>query len=374
MKHAFSFSRSRSPSAVGPLGPLAPLFHGVRPLAFAFAVGASATAGVCALEETALAQSEPSSADIESARAAFLQGLDLRDKSHDFAGAISKFKAAYSLVPTPKIGFELGRTYRMQGDLVSAREAFLAVDRIPARKSESAEARKARDDSAAQAAELDAKIPSLTITVTGPGQVSIDGQLVRKDALAAPRRLNPGPHVVQFLIEGEAKDQKVVELREGDQKTVQFNGPAATKPPPPPLANGNGSGNPNGNGSGTEWKPGTGDGSWKPPGANQKPNPARPILFTVAGLSAGAGAVFGIVSITAVSTAKKDCDGNTCNGDFPSDRSKAMTYSIIADVCFGVALVTGIIGLVLPRTVDAAPEVGFSPMPGGGYLTAGGRF
>lgn len=314
-------------------------------------------------------------ADIESARAAFLQGLDLRDKNRDLAGAITKFKAAYALVPTPKIGFELGKTYRMQGDLLAARDAFLAVDRIPVRSNESADAKKAREDSAAQATELDTQIPSLTITVMGSGQVSVDGTLVRKDALAAPRRLNPGPHVVQFLVDGEARDQKVVELHVGEQKSVQFNGPPGDgrKPPPnndgtTPVPHGNGNGN-----AGTEWKPG--QEPWKAPGANLRPNPARSILFTVAGISVGAGAVFGILSITAVAAAKKECESGTCSTDYPAAKSKAIGYSVVADVFFGVALVTGIIAFVLPRQIEASgAEVGFTPLPGGGYLSAGGRF
>ncbi len=350
--------------------PVVPTF--LRPLsqklAFAFVLSTGSACAVCGLETAAWAQSDPSAADVESARAAFLQGLDLRDRAHDNGAAITKFKAAFALVQTPKIGFELGKTYRMQGDLVSAREAFLAVDRIPVRKNESPEARKAREDAATQAAELESKVPSLTITIVGAGQVSIDGQPVRKDTLAAPRRMNPGPHVVQFLVDGEAKDQKVVELREGDQKSIQFNGPASGggTSKPPPVAGGNG---------GTEWKPNGGDSTWKPPGYNTRPNPARPILFTVAGISAGAGAVFGILAISAVGSAKSACTDGKCSSDFPSLKSKAMTMSVIADVCFGVAIVTGIVGLVLPRTiVESGAEVGFSPMPGGGFLTAGGRF
>lgn len=337
-------------------------------LAFAFVLSTGSACAVCGAEAVAWAQSDPSAADVESARAAFLQGLDLRDRAHDNGAAITKFKAAFALVQTPKIGFELGKTYRMQGDLVSAREAFLAVDRIPVRKNESPDAKKARDDSAAQAAELEAKVPSLTITIVGAGQVSIDGQAVRKDTLSAPRRMNPGPHVVQFLVDGEAKDQKVVELHEGDQKSIQFNGPAGGTTKPPPVGNGNG--------DGTEWKPnGNGDSSWKPPGYNTRPNPARPIVFTVAGISAGAGVVFGILAISAVGSAKSACTDGKCNADFPSLKSKAMTMSVIADVCFGVAIVTGIVGLVLPRTiVESGAEVGFSPIPGGGFLTAGGRF
>ena len=320
---------------------------------------------LAATPAVARAADEPSPADVESARAAFLQGLEMRDKNHDARGAIDRLKAAFSLVPTPRIGFELGVTYKMLGNLVEARAAFMAVDRLPVRKNESAEAKKARDDARTQADELDAKIPELTIRLTGDGQVSVDGEALRRDSLAAPRKLNPGRHVIQVLLEGEARSQRVVDLREGDKKAIDLETPsakaAAVVPPP---AGGN-----------TTWTP-PGTPGWVPPGQHEKPNPARPWAFTIMGIGAGVGAGVGLYSIIAVSTAKKDCDANNlCNADFAGHKSSAMTLSIVADVFFGVAIVSGIVGLVLPRMVkDDGPEVGFSPLPGGGFLSTGGRF
>ena len=309
---------------------------------------------------------EPSPADVESARAAFLQGLEMRDKNHDAKGAVERLKAAFSLVPTPRIGFELGVTYRMLGNLVEARAAFMAVDRLPVRKNESAEAKKARDDARTAADELDARIPELTIRLTGDGQVSVDGEAIRHDALAVPRKLNPGRHVIQVLLDGEAKSQKFVDLREGDKKSIDLETPsakAAAIPTPPP-------------GGGTTWNP-PGTAGWVPPGQHEKPNPARPVAFTIMAVGLGVGAGVGLYSIIAVSTAKKDCDATTniCNSDYAGHKSTAMTLSIVADVFFGVAIVSGIVGLVMPRMVkDDGPEVGFTPLPGGGFLSTGGRF
>ena len=310
------------------------------------------------------AADEPSSADVESARAAFLQGLEMRDKNHDARGAVERFKAAFSMVPTPRIGYELGATYKLLGNLVEARTAFLAVDRLPVRKNESAEAKKARDDARAGADELEARIPELTIRLTGDGQVSVDGEPIRRDALAIPRKLNPGRHVVQVLLDGEARSQKLVDLREGDKKSIDLETPSAKSAVIPPPS-----------GDGNTWTPPGGPG-WVPPGQHEKPNPARTWAFTIMGVSGGVGALVGIYAIVAVGTAKKDCDtNNLCNTDFASDKSKAMTMSIIADVLFGTAIVSGIIGLVMPRMIkDEGPEVGFSPLPGGGFLTTGGRF
>lgn len=308
---------------------------------------------------------EPSPADVESARAAFLQGLEMRDKNHDARGAVERLKAAFSLVPTPRIGYELGMTYKMVGNLVEARASFMAVDRLPVRKNESAEAKKARDDARAQADELDVKIPELTIRLTGDGQVSVDGEAVRRDSLAVPRKLNPGRHVILVLVDGEAKSQKFVDLREGDKKAIDLETPsakAAAIPTPPP-------------GGGTTWNP-PGTAGWVPPGQHEKPNPARPIAFTIMAIGAGVGAGVGLYSILAVSTAKKDCDAsNICNSEYAGHKSTAMTLSIVADVFFGVAIVSGIVALAMPRMVkDDGPEVGFSPLPGGGFLSTGGRF
>jgi hypothetical protein len=289
----------------------------------------------------------------------------MRDKNHDARGAAERFKAAFSLVPTPRIGFELGVTYRTLGNLVDARAAFMAVDRLPVRKNESAEAKKARDDARTQADELDTKIPELTIRLTGDGQVSVDGEPLRREALAIPRKLNPGRHVIQVLLDGEARSQKLVDLREGEKKSIDLETPsskAAVLPPPTP-------------GGETTWTPPGGPG-WVPPGQHEKPNPGRPVVFTIMGVSLGVGAGVGLYSILAVSTAKKDCDANgVCNADFAGHKSSAMTLSIVADVFFGVALVSGIVGLVMPRMIkDEGPEVGFTPLPGGGFLSTGGRF
>ena len=84
------------------------------------------------------------------------------------------------------------------------------------------------------------------------------------------------------------------------------------------------------------------------------------------------------VTGVAVGAAKTACESGTCSSDYPSLKSKAMTLSIVADVFFGVAIVTGIIGLVLPKKIvdneASSVQVGFAPMPGGGFLSAGGRF
>src|SRR5438093_877869 len=95
-----------------------------------------------------------------AARAAFREGLELRE-GNDLPRAIGRLKAAYDIVQTPRIAYELGRTYRMAKSYIAARETFLEVERLPVRPQESAEARAARMDARTQAAELETKIPTV---------------------------------------------------------------------------------------------------------------------------------------------------------------------------------------------------------------------
>jgi hypothetical protein len=154
----------------------------------------------------------------------------------DVRGALEKLKAAYSLAETPVIGVELGRTYRMAGLLVEARETFLQVARLPTTSDETSRSTDARHESADLAEQLAGKIPTVTIVVRGmPGDqvvVTVDGQTVPNAALSTPRLVNPGTHTI-VATAGAARDEARVELRESESKTVelksarQVSGPAA---------------------------------------------------------------------------------------------------------------------------------------------------
>lgn len=319
------------------------------------------------------AQSEPSATDVDTARTAFQQALELRDKHHDLRGASEKLKAAYALVPTPRIGLELGKTYQQMGQLVEARAAFLDVDHLPqsvvvggVRRPESAEAKKARDDCRTAASDLDARIPSLVVQVRGgAGQVTIDGDPVNPDALAVPRRMNPGKHIVALMIDGAAVSRKVVDLREGPASTVVVLEPRHddarhddTEDGTPPQQHGTS--------------------AYVPPNANlaTADNPARKAVLATSYILVGAGVASDLIAFVITSNAQKNnCDSVTKVCTSFSGKSTSMGFAVAGDVLVGVGIVTFIVGLALPRTVvPTAPEVGFSPLSGGGYLSAGGHF
>ncbi|HSQ67027.1 MAG TPA: hypothetical protein VLM85_27605 [Polyangiaceae bacterium] len=312
---------------------------------------------------------EPTGADIESARAAFLQGLELRDKQHDPGAAVERFKAAYALVPTPRIGFELGKTLRSMGDLVGARAAFVAAVQLPARHGESPEAKKAREDAEAQAAELEPRIPQLLIHLQGEGQIYVDGEALRREALAVPRRLNPGNHVVQVQVEGDVKGERTVTLREGDRRelTLSAGGTAAEPPPTTDVAR-----PPPGNVYGDNR-------AWQPPQGSHSNAALKSGLLYLAYTLAGVGVGTGAISLSVMKGATDGCDSTTklCTAtDFGTKKDMAIGFAVATDVLWGAALVSLIVALALPRNEEPPPGVvtGFTPMPGGGLFTTGARF
>jgi hypothetical protein len=214
------------------------------PLCLALAVSAITQSE---LARPAFAQAQPSAGDIAQARELLNQGLDLRNQGNASA-ALDKLKAAYALAHTPIIGMELGRTYATLGQLVEARETFLSVSRTPARPEETQRSNLARVTSDQLADQLRPRIPSLTVRITGvPAEtlaVTIDGVVVPVEALAAPRLINPGRHVVAAKSTSGGAADATVDLKEGDAREVElklvFTGAgashAAVTPTPTPAS------------------------------------------------------------------------------------------------------------------------------------------
>ncbi len=327
---------------------------------------------VMALAPSALAD-EPSPSDVDSARAAFLQGLELRDKRNDLPTALARFKAAYALVPTPRIGFEIGKTLRAMGDLVGARAAFIAATQLPIRANESAEAKKARTDSDAQSADLDQRIPQLLLHIIGTGQIYVDGEGLRRDALAAPRRVNPGQHKVQLQVDGDVKSEQTITLREGDRRDVTMSPGvearitvvANTAPPPPVVV--------------TE---GVGPDPNSPYGTYRRFTPlVHSNSGTKAGLAyaaytlGGVGVIPGVIALAFMKSAQDSCTSDgVCNSDFGKNKDFAYGFAVATDVIWGVAIICAIAAIAIP-TSNTEVTVGASPLPnGGGYLSATGHF
>lgn len=158
----------------------------------------------------------PSAADVASAKRLFAQGLKLYGEG-SYREALAAFQHAQALSPRASIQRNIAQCHRDLKDFASAYEAYqLLLSQYGATLS-------AADKRAIQRAidELAMLTGTVTIGVADPGAaVAIDGHDAGTTPLAAPLRVNLGPHVVTVTKAGFETLQKEVKLSGGDVATV----------------------------------------------------------------------------------------------------------------------------------------------------------
>jgi hypothetical protein len=200
--------------------------------AFASALAAFAVAS------TAHAQS---AADLETARALFKEGKELRARG-DLHGALEKLKAAHAVGRTPITGLELARTHALLGELVEAREVALDVARIRVAPDETERSTEARSEAIQLAEELRERIPDVTVHVSGAPEgvvpeVVIDGRALPPDLVGEPFKVDPGTHVVAVVeSRGGATSRETVTIAEREARQVTLAYPAPSAAPPPTVS------------------------------------------------------------------------------------------------------------------------------------------
>jgi hypothetical protein len=231
----------------------------------------------------------------------------------------------------PTTGYLLGRSQVDLGMLVEARDTLLAVTRMPPQPGENETYALARTESQKLADEIEPKIPSIKIVLTGLPEgstpsVTIDGQPINAATIGVARKHNPGAHAIVVTV-GATTKKESVELKEGETREltidVSAQAPSKTEPEPEPA------------------KPET------PPEAKQTS------LLVYAGF--GTAAVFGIVgavtgglAFSKASAAKDHCDGNRCPPAAHDDIASSKTFGTMSTIAFavgGAGLAIGIYGL-----------------------------
>lgn len=309
-----------------------------------FAVFAAQTLALT-LSAPALAAG-PTAADKDTARALMAQGADLRDKN-DLKGALQSFQAADAIMHVPSTSLEVAKTEAALGQLVEARDAALTAARYPVKPGEPKPFVEARKEAQTMGDDLEARIPSLQITLknapagTQP-KVDVDGVVIPQAALAFPRKVNPGHHVVS-AVAGDSHTQAEVDVKEREAKGVLLDLPAVVVAPPPPVANNT------------------------PPEQQRSIEPDHPkkkfpvismIGFGVGVVGAGVGTVTGLMSLSKTSSLKDQCPNNQCpatvydGSSFQSDKNTASTLGTVSTIAFivgGAGVVVGVVGLFLPQ-------------------------
>jgi hypothetical protein len=314
------------------------------------------------------AHADPTAADRESARGLMLQG-DKKFAGKDYAGALKAYQAAHATMSVPSTGAALARAQVASGLLVEARDTAISVTRLPAKPHEPAPFVKARAEAAKLVDSLEARIPTVQISVEGPSSgstvdLSIDDQSLPPESLELGRKTNPGKHTLHAASRGFADATAEVTLAEGETVTVKLSLVRIPEKPSlrPPVS--------------------TSVATFDKASAPQKSH-RSPLVFIGFGLGAAGvatGAVAGVLELTRVSNVKKTyCNGGTeCQSGFETPTKNAKMLATVATVGFSAGAVgigLGIIGLATSKSsTTGANDFYWSPVVGVGSVGVSGGF
>lgn len=201
---------------------------GTAPVAFAAPpqAGLEASPGAGA----PVAPKDADEATRNAARKIAEEGLALFEKGQ-WTEALDRFERAGSLVRAPTMGLMAARSLVKLGRLVEASERYLGVTRMELDAGASDAFRKAQVDAGKEREALQARIPSLHLTVGGAGDASVtlDGKPLPAALVGAAFPVDPGPHVVVVTRDRTSKTERF-QLREGEERRLAITLDVA--PPP----------------------------------------------------------------------------------------------------------------------------------------------
>jgi hypothetical protein len=321
--------------------------------AFGFAVAVCLSVAAPALAQSA--------SDKETARSLMDQGFDLRNHG-DLNGALARFKAANAIMHVPTTALEVAHTQVALGRLVEARDTLAQIMTSVPSPGEPHQFRTARAEAQTLDASLEARVPAVTVTVTGaaggaPVGLSVDGVAVPAAVIGLPRRLDPGHHV--FVATTSTQEGRAeIDVAEGDKKDVSITLATVAKPAPPPPVH--------------EETP--------PPVPESHRSYALPIVFfTVGGVGLVAGAITGAIELSQQSSLSTNCPNHVC----PPSQYSALdganvlaTISTVAVIVGGAGLVGGVITLLVggKSSAPAPTEARVEPWIGLGSAGIRGTF
>ncbi len=283
-----------------------------------------------------------SAADKETARSLMDQGNDLRDKG-DLKNALQRFQAANEIMHVPTTAMEVARTQVALGMLVEARDSLAQIiSSVPAPR-EPAQFKEARVLAQKLDAELEARVPTVTVTVNGAKEgsttsLSVDGVAVPAAVIGLPRRLNPGHHVMVATTstqEGRAE----LDVAEGEKKDVSITLATIAKPTTTveePVE-----------------KPAP------PPEESHKSYALPIVLFAIGGASLIAGGITGVMELGQQSTLSTNCPNKTCPPSQYGTLDSANTLATISTVTLivgGVGVAAGIVTLFIGGGKSTPPS------------------
>jgi hypothetical protein len=276
------------------------------------------------------------------------EGRDLRDKG-DLKTALQRFKGADEIMHVPTTGLEVARTQVALGLLVEALDTIATIHKVPSAADDPQPFKDARLKADELDAQVESKVPSLSINVTGGAEgeiaaISVDGVSLPTSAAGVPRKVDPGRHVITArAASGEAREE--VTVAEGEKKDVMLT-----------IVAGGGGGE-----GGEQPDKGTTEGGT----VVHSPSGLTYVGVVVGVLGIAAGTVTGIMTLGKASDVKndtKDCPNKQCIPGTPGADalSSGNTLATVSTISFGVGVAgaaLAVVSLVLGhKQHDAAPS------------------
>jgi hypothetical protein len=136
---------------------------------------------------------------------------------HHFQTALQRFRLAEMLSPSPAHALGLARAEAGINHVVAARRVYADILEDVASRDASPEDRGAADDARRELSEVESRVASLTIHVTGPdvAYVVLDGAPLRPSALVGKQPVDPGAHVLRASCRGYRSAEAYFTVLEG---------------------------------------------------------------------------------------------------------------------------------------------------------------
>ena len=171
-----------------------------------------------------IAHADPSAEDKAGARAAAERG-GAEYKAAHFKEALDLFLRAESLIHAPTHVLMIARTQSALGDIVVAKESYLKITREEVASKAPPAFKRAHDDAEKELKDLEPRIPSIQVTVTGAAAptnlvVLMDAKPVPTALVGIPRPVNPGKHAFSATATGFAAPEKSLTVKEGEAQSL----------------------------------------------------------------------------------------------------------------------------------------------------------
>ena len=172
--------------------------------------------------------------DKDKADALFKQGKKLLGEKR-YADACSAFEESNKLDPGVGVQANIALCYEEWGKLARAYRAYAKAEQLAKDENDSARAQKLRE----RMTTLEAKVPKLTVKLpeganASTVKVTLDGNALDAGELGKPQMVDPGPHLVEYTVDGKKK-HSVVPVEPGGNGEYTLDMKVEKKPDDKPI-------------------------------------------------------------------------------------------------------------------------------------------